>query len=352
MKITNKLILSAILISATMLQACSKNSGSDEPATPTTPTTENATFAKGADVSWLTKLEKEGYKFYDKSGIATECMKLLRDECGVNAIRLRVWVNPADGWNNIADVAIKAKRANDLGLKIMIDFHYSDTWADPGHQAPPAAWANDNIDQMCTSLATHTGEMLNKLKSLNITPEWVQVGNETRTGMLLPLGNYNNGTNYSRLVNAGYDAVKAVFPAAKVIIHLDKGDVLAYYTTIFGYLRAAGAKYDMIGMSLYPSSTDWATAVNNCITNINILKATYGKPVMICEVGMNASQADACKSFITALMKGCKEKTSNAAQGIFYWEPEAPVGYNGGYDMGCFIDGKPTVALDPFKSAE
>ena len=149
-----------------------------EPETPTTkPTIERGTFAKGADVSWLTQMESEGLTFKNKKGATTECMTLLKEDCGVNAIRLRVWVDPIEGWNNIYDVLVKARRADALGLRLMIDFHFSDTWADPGQQALPAAWANYSLSQAKTAVANHVKEMLTLLKKFDIEPEWVQIGN-------------------------------------------------------------------------------------------------------------------------------------------------------------------------------
>ncbi len=142
----------------------------DSPITnPTVVTVEfgvdRTSFAKGADVSWLTQLEQEGEVFYNSNGETTECMQLLRDECGVNAIRLRVWVNPENGWNSIDDVVVKARRANELGLRLMIDFHFSDTWADPGNQETPAAWENYDLAQLKDAVAAHVTEMLSKLKA-------------------------------------------------------------------------------------------------------------------------------------------------------------------------------------------
>jgi Arabinogalactan endo-1,4-beta-galactosidase len=96
-------------------------------------------FAAGADVSWLTQMEAAGKKFYNAGGTQMECMALLKS-LGMNTIRLRVWVNPSDGWCNAQDLLVKAKRARDLGMRILIDFHYSDSWADPSKQTKPAAW--------------------------------------------------------------------------------------------------------------------------------------------------------------------------------------------------------------------
>ena len=221
-------------------------------------------FAKGADVSWITEMEQNGKKFYNADGKATECMTLLRD-LGMNSIRLRVWVNPEDGWNGKNDVVAKAWRAQQLGMRLMIDFHYSDTWADPSKQGVPAAWKNNDFEQMKQAVADHTKDVLNALKERGVNVEWVQVGNETTDGMLWndedgdaalkETGRASkNMANFAAYINAGYDAVKAIYPEAKVIVHLDKGNNLSQYTWMFDGLKQNGAKWDVIGMSLYP---DW-----------------------------------------------------------------------------------------------
>ena len=304
------------------------------------------TFARGADVSWVTQMESEGLTFTDRNGVPTELMALLKKDCHVDAVRLRVWVNPASGWNNADDVLVKARRAAALGLRVMIDFHFSDSWADPGQQTVPAAWAGYDLPQMKTAVAAHVTSVLTKLKSFGITPEWVQVGNETRTGMLWPLGSIDKGGNYAELSNAGYDAVKAVFPGAKVLVHVDCGDNLAFYTRVFDYMRQYGGKYDVIGMSLYPEKGKGAVYADKCVDNIKTLYATYGKPVMVCEIGMDYDNAEECRDCIASVIR--KGKATGHLEGVFYWEPEAPAGYNKGYNKGCFVNGTPTVALDAY----
>lgn len=314
-------------------------------------------FAKGADISWVTQMESEGMKFYNSEGQERECTALMK-EIGFNSIRLRVWVNPADGWNSATDVLVKAMRAQQLGMRIMIDFHYSDTWADPGNQSPPEAWKSYDIDALVEAVSDHTTETLSLLKKYGVEVEWVQVGNETRTGMMWPLGSYqeNGGKNYTALTNAGYDAVKAVYPDCKVIVHLDGGHNIDLYTRIFPVLNANGGKYDMIGMSLYPCwwndelggyGTDWKTATDQCIANITAVAESYGKDVIICETGMPVSMPELGKEMLSYLLE--KTKALSCCKGVFYWEPEAPQGYNDGYGLGAFKDGKPTVALEPFK---
>ena len=348
MKKATKIFASmALALSAAAVTGCSEDSPVSNPAPDNKPIEiERGTFAKGADVSWLTQMEAEGEKFYAPDGSQTECMELLKKHCGVNSIRLRVWVNPKEGWNNVDDVLVKARRANALGLRLMIDFHFSDTWADPGNQETPAAWADLDMSGLKSAVASHVNEMLSSLAAYGIEPEWVQIGNETTPGMLFPLGSIDNPQNFSELVSTGYDAVKAVFPDASVIVHLDKGNDQWRYDRIFGALKTNGGKYDMIGMSFYPEPDSWKSTADDLIANISYVTATYGKPVMICEVGMDYREADVCNAMLTDIIA---RTASLNVKGIFYWEPQAPAGYNGGYKKGCFENGKPTAALDAFK---
>jgi arabinogalactan endo-1,4-beta-galactosidase len=269
---------------------------------------------------------------------------------GMNSARLRVRVNPADGWCNKTDLLVKAKRAKDLGMRIMIDFHYSDWWADPGKQNKPAAWSDLSFIELCTAVSNHTTEILTALKNWNITPEWVQVGNETGNGMLWDDGKASsNMAQYAALSNAGYDAVKAVFPNAKVIVHLQNGQSNDLFRWLFDGLKNNDGKWDVIGMSLYPEPDKWQSYNNNCIDNINDMIGRYGCEVMICEVGMSWDEAITAKLFLTDLITRTKTLGNKKCLGVFYWEPEA---YNAwkGYSLGAFdASGKPTKALDAFE---
>ncbi len=312
------------------------------------PPPDPETFAKGADVSWLTEMEDAGVLFHDQQGREMECMALLKS-VGMNSIRLRVWVNPADGWCNKTDLLIKAKRAKDLGMRIMINFHYSDVWADPGHQTKPRAWDGLNFEALCDAVTDHTVEVLTALKNWNIYPEWVQVGNETGNGMLWEDGKASvNMAQYTALNNAGYDAVKSVFPDAQVIVHLHNGFDNGLYRWIFDGLNNNGGKWDLVGMSLYPPVGEWQQYNINCINNINDMISRYGTGVMICEVGMPWDEAVTAKLFLTDLITRARVIENDQCKGVFYWEPQA---YNGwkGYQLGAFgTDGKPSVALDAF----
>jgi arabinogalactan endo-1,4-beta-galactosidase len=326
--------------------ACQENDSSTPPAPPHYDMTG---FAKGADVSWITEMEKAGRKFYDADGKETECMTLLRD-CGMNAIRLRVWVNPTDGWCSKEDMLVKAIRAHRLGMRLMVDFHYSDWWADPGKQTIPAAWEELNLEELKQAVKTHTTTTLELLKSNGIKPEWVQVGNETGNGMLWPVAQASvNMANYAALNNAGYDAVKSVFPEACVIVHLQGGNDNKLYRWLFDGLKSNGGKWDMIGMSLYPSSDNWQEMNRQCIANVSDMISRYDTKVMLCEVGMSWNQPEASKVFLTDIILQAKNVAGDKCQGVFYWEPQSYGGWKE-YTLGTFDNtGKPTIALEAFR---
>ncbi len=308
-----------------------------------------APFAKGADVGWLSQMEASGIKFHGAGGTPQDCLQVLQG-CGMNSIRLRVWVNPSGGWCGQTDVVKMAVRARNLGYRIMIDFHYSDYWADPGKQPKPAAWKSHDIVRLVTDVRDHTTAVLKALQAAGVTPEWVQVGNETNNGMLWEEGRASASmANFAALINSGHDAVKAVFPDAKVIVHISNGYDSKLFRWMFDGLKANGARYDVIAMSLYPDATNWATLDEQCLANMNDMIARYGKEVMISEVGMEVDAAPAARSFLADIITKTKSVAGGKGLGVFYWEPECHAGWQG-YTKGAFgRDGRPTVALDAFK---
>jgi len=155
--------------------------------------------------------------------------------------------------------------------------------------------------------------------------------------------------NYAALNNAGYDAVKAVFPTAKVIVHIQNGNDNSLFRWIFDGLKNNGGKWDVIGMSLYPSTSDWSTYNSQCLANMNDMVSRYSKEVMIVECGMSWDSPTVCKSFLTDLIAKTKTVTNGKGLGVFYWEPESYGNWNN-YTLGAFDNtGKPTAAMDAFK---
>ena len=335
--------------------ACACTDNNDSGKEDKTPSKVNVpAFAKGADISWVTEMESKGYSVASSTGIPTECTALMK-ELGCNAIRLRVWVDPKDGWCNKEDVLVKAKRVQAQGMALMIDFHYSDSWADPGKQNPPAAWKDMNVREMAVALGNHTKEVLQLLKDNSIDVAWVQVGNETNTGMCWPQGSVSNETaqGFITLANAGYKAVKEVYPGALVIIHHSNAQNLGENEWFYGLVGAAS--YDMIGLSLYPSYwdnsisgyPDWTPACTAAVENFAKLNQKFKKPVMLVEFGMPASEPDKAKAALQYILDGVKGK--DWFKGVLYWEPESEQARNG-YAYGAFKDGKSTGVIDLFKN--
>lgn len=302
----------------------------------------------GADVSWVTEMEASGWRFYNNTGTQQDPFILMKD-LGAKAIRLRVWVNPTDGWNGYADLLTKARRAHQLGLRLLINFHYSDSWADPGKQNPPTQWISYNVSQLQSAIRTHTRDVLMGLKAEGIRPDWVQVGNETNDGMLWPLGKASvSMSNYAAFFREGYEAVKSVDSSIQVMVHLSNGYDIGLYEWNLNGLKQAGATWDVVGMSLYPSVSNWQVWSDQVVSNMKWIIDRYQTPVMVAEVGMPVDQSQTCYNLLSYL-KGQMDSIPNAmALGIFYWEPQC-YGRWKGYGLGAFDDsGRPTRALDAF----
>ncbi|WP_342565580.1 glycosyl hydrolase 53 family protein [Paenibacillus sp. FSL R7-0345] len=135
-------------------------------------------FSKGADISWLPQLEALGHKFYNDNGEEQDLLLILKDH-GIDSIRIRAWVNPSDdpsnGHNSTEEVVALASRVSALGFRVMIDFHYSDSWADPGKQVTPAAWADADLEQLKVHVSDYTADVMKALQDAGVTPEWVQI---------------------------------------------------------------------------------------------------------------------------------------------------------------------------------
>jgi len=326
----------------------------------------DANFIKGADISWLPQMEASGYTFYSDSGQAQDCFQILKEH-GINAIRLRTWLNPSDdkfsGHCSKEETVTMAVRAKKWGMKVMIDFHYSDSWADPSKQIKPTAWVGHSISQLLTDVYDHTYDVMTALATAGVAPEWVQVGNEITHGMLLPDGGTrNNWLQLAQLLNKGYDAVKAVSPESKVILHIDKGNDIAQSREWFDNARKNNVKYDIIGLSYYPywangsmvngkwvnGNPDYKLSIDDLGDNLIDLASRYGKEVMVVETGDSDDKPEKTYDMLVAVQKKVSAVPDKKGLGVFYWEPEGARSWSSYHSSAWDDRGRPTKAMDAF----
>lgn len=312
-------------------------------------------FSKGADIGWLAQMEATGYKFYDADGSEKDCLLLLKER-GINTVRLRVWVDPSDdkisGHCSPEETAVMALRAQKMGMRIMINFHYSDTWADPGKQKKPAAWDSHSFAELLNDVYRHTYDVLILLKKRGVNPEWVQIGNEIPSGMLWPEGSTDHWSQLAQLLNKGYDATKAVDKKIKVIVHVDQGNNNKRFRAFFDNAVANNTKYDVIGLSYYPYwiKEDYKNNISDLENNLNDMSKRYNKEVMVVEVGGEDTLVENTRDMLTAVIKAVKKVPENKGLGVIYWEPQGAKIWSG-YSLSAWQqDGRPSPALDAFKN--
>lgn len=302
-----------------------------------------APFIKGADISSYQAIVDHGGKFYDH-GKQENLLKILKKH-GVNYIRLRLWVNPVqeNGYNNLSNTVKVAKQAKAMGFKFLLDIHYSDTWADPGHQIKPAAWADDNFTQLTNDVHEYTANVIQQLVQNNAAPDMVQVGNEITSGMLWPDGKdwtSQGFDNLATLLKAGISAVKTNDPQAKIMLHIDQGGNNATSRWFFDNITKRNVPFDIIGLSYYPY---WHGTLTQLKNNMDDITVRYNKPVVIAETAYaytlqdfdsepnNFTPADVVQGypatvqgqakFIRDLTKTLFSVPNDQALGYFYWEP-------------------------------
>jgi len=307
-------------------------------------------FVKGADVSHLLQLEDYGGRFYH-TGVQQDLLQILKDH-GLNAIRIKVWNDPGNpccfpanqsdpaGYNDPVHVLELALRAKAMGFRIMIDFHYSDWWADPGKQYTPHDWEGQDINQLQSSLYSFTYDVLDTLRSNGLVPEWVQIGNEISNGMLWPVGSTEDWDNLAALLKEGYRATKAIAPSIKVVLHYDNGGNHSGTVSWFDNARSRRVQWDAMGLSYYPH---WHGSLSDLEINMNSISARYDKEVLILETAYpwtiqnGDSHPNTCTStgpvsypmspvgqvqFLNDLVSRIKAVTDGKGKGFFYWEPE------------------------------
>ena len=252
-------------------------------------------FIAGADVSHLKFFEDRG-TVYRSGGQAQNAITILTNR-GINCARLRLFTSsaaqatadPYNYTNNLAYLTPLAVRAKSAGMKLLLDFHFSDTWADPGHQAKPAAWTNLNFVQLQAALRGHCSNSVATLVAAGARPDYVQLGNETTSGLLWTDGQvggaFENATQWSQLGLLLKSAIQGVQDASgatppKFIVHIDRGGDWATTQWFFDHLNAQAVPYDIIGQTYYPFWHGSLADLQNCLTNtVN----RYGKPVLIAE---------------------------------------------------------------------
>jgi arabinogalactan endo-1,4-beta-galactosidase len=299
----------------------------------------------GADVSSLQRAYDVGARYYDAGGAQRDALDILKG-VGVNYVRLRIWNNPRSGYNNKDKVLQYARTVKAKGLKLLIDFHYSDTWADPGTQTKPAAWASHGIGQLTTDVYNYTYDVCNSLKAQGTAPDSVQIGNEINTGMLWNDGRVTNDNFYNlgQLLKAGYNATKACNGGTQVIIHT--ANVANGSRWFYDGIRAQGVQWDITGLSYY---CVWHGSQSNLYNVISDVRTRYGKPVVVAETAypFTAANADSTGNHGASSCSGypltwqgqannfahVQNTARNAgAIGIFYWEPTWTAVQGNGWD--------------------
>lgn len=304
-----------------------------------------AQFANGADIGWLSEMEDRGYIFKNNSGVIKNCLEILKEK-GINSLRFRVWVNPRNKYCSKQDVAYMTQRADSMDFDIMINFHLSDWWADPGKQNKPAAWENHTVEELKMDIYNHVYDVLGTLKSLDVTPKWVQIGNEVGNGILWPEGSSNNMSNFAGFIQSGYNAVKDIDSSIQVIVQLENGHKTNRFREIFDGLKNNGTNWDIIGMSVYPywANLPWQEDNRLSLETMKDMIARYDTKVMVCEAGYLYYKPVEANHYLVDLI----EKTKSLdGLGVFYWEPQS---YNWGYQLGAWdpVTKAPTVAMDAF----
>jgi arabinogalactan endo-1,4-beta-galactosidase len=252
----------------------------------------------GADISSLKKSEDLGGVYAYEDGTKADALKILRDH-GMNYARIRVWVNSPDGYHGKAQLLEMAKRLKEYGIKLLVDFHYSDSWADPGKQPKPQAWENLDYEGLKKALYDYTFDVCNSLKAQGTPPNMVQIGNEITNGMLWPDGkNDKSFDNLAALLKEGVRAVKNCSPSTLIMLHVDNGGNNEMYRWWFDNIIRQGVPFDLIGASYYPY---WHGTFADLQKNLNDIATRYCRDIIVVETAypFTSESADAEPNIIS-----------------------------------------------------
>ena len=240
-------------------------------------------FINGVDISMLKQVEENGGLFYE-NGNQIDPIQIFKDK-GINTARIKIWHTPSLNYNNLESVLEIADRASSVGLDLFLDFHYSDTWADPSSQTKPSAWVDLNFETLCDSLEQYSHHVITKLKNQNTLPKYVQIGNETDCGFLWPDGyvcdESNNDSQWNKLRDLFMHAIEGINSALdtqdtlKIISHVSSGG-----NWFFNNLIGQGVDIDILSISYYPM---WHGTLSDLNQNMDELGNEFQKPVLIVE---------------------------------------------------------------------
>jgi beta-galactosidase len=268
----------------------------------------------GADISFLPQLEDRGIKFSEK-GEEGDAIKILKAH-GFNYVRLRIFNDPAlekgyspkKGFCDLQNTLKMAKRVKAEGMKLLLDFHYSDYWADPGKQFKPKAWEGLSFTDLKKALYDYTKNVMQELEKQGTTPDMVQIGNEINHGIVWPEGNVDNPDGLAQLLNAGTAAVKAVSPKTQMMLHVALGGQNHESVNFIDNMVARGVPFDVIGESYYPK---WHGTLDDLRDNLNDLVRRYDKDVIVVEYSALKKEVN----------KIAFEVQNNRGKGTCIWEP-------------------------------
>ncbi len=259
------------------------------------PAKRHRKFVKGMDLSTLLELERCGAKYYD-NGEERDLLAIMKSY-DVDTIRIRLWNDPwsetgesyGAGENDLKTSLEIAKRVTAAGFGVLLNFHYSDFWADPGKQIKPKAWADYGVKELEQAVYDYTLESMQTFLDAGVNITMVQVGNELSNGLLWPEGKVPNYDNIATFVNAGIRAVRKADAAIPVMIHLDNGGNNALYREWFDNFTKRGEDFEIIGLSYYPF---WHGSLQMLNDNMNDIAERYGKDLVIAEVSMGYTMED------------------------------------------------------------
>ena len=259
------------------------------------PAKRHMKFVKGMDLSTLLELERCGAKYYD-NGEERDLLAIMKSY-DVDTIRIRLWNDPwsetgesyGAGENDLKTSLEIAKRVTAAGFGVLLNFHYSDFWADPGKQIKPKAWADYGVKELEQAVYDYTLESMRTFLDAGVNITMVQVGNELSNGLLWPEGKVPNYDNIATFVNAGIRAVRKADATIPVMIHLDNGGNNALYREWFDNFTKRGEDFEIIGLSYYPF---WHGSLQMLNDNMNDIAERYGKDLVIAEVSMGYTMED------------------------------------------------------------